>query len=169
MQRLSGIAVKIQWASPKKTPPDWNDIRHTTAIHSLYWVRSGTGKFVSDQGSYTAESSSLFYLKPGLNMTMAARGGRGLDMFMILFDAAHLSGSDGRWPDPSPVATLELPHRSAFSGETAVEIDALFSRIAALWSNGVPTGELEASGVLLSLIARLHADLAPEKEKARSL
>ncbi|MEJ8305314.1 AraC family transcriptional regulator [Saccharibacillus sacchari] len=169
MNDLRELAVRIGWASDKNTLPGWTDIRRTTAVHSLYWVRSGKGIFESDDGLYQIEGGHLFYLKPGLNMRMAALGDQGLDMVMILFDAVRLAGTSGIWPTPSPVSTLEIPHSAHFSGKTAVELDASLSRLVKLWSMGLPARELEANAALLTLIARLHGDLSPEQEKTRAL
>ncbi|CAM4004053.1 AraC family transcriptional regulator [Saccharibacillus endophyticus] len=169
MNDLHELAVRIGWAADKHTLPGWTDIRRTTAVHSFYWVRSGKGKFQSDEGTYEVEGGHLFYLKTGLNMRMAAVGDQGLEIVMILFDAVRLSGKSEIWPTPSSVSTLEIAHSTAFSGEAAIELDAALNRLVELWSIGLPARELEANAVLLTLIARLHGDLSQEKEKARVL
>lgn len=169
MNDLHELAVRIGWAADKNTLPGWTDIRRTTAVHSFYWIRSGKGKFESDDGVYEIEGGHLFYLKPGLNMRMAAIGDQGLEMVMILFDAVRLSGKSGIWPTPSSVSTLELVHSTAFSGEAAVELDTALNRLVELWSIGLPARELEANAALLALIARLHSDFSQEQEKARVL
>ncbi|WP_051507164.1 AraC family transcriptional regulator [Saccharibacillus sacchari] len=169
MNDLHELAVRIGWAANKNTLPGWTDIRRTTAVHSFYWIRSGKGKFESDGEVYEIEGGHLFYLKPGLNMRMAAVGDQGLEMVMILFDAVRLSGKSEIWPTPSSVSSLELAHSTAYSGEAAVELDAALNRLVKLWSIGLPARELEANAVLLALIARLHSDFSQEQEKARVL
>ncbi len=168
MLMLQDLAVKIRWAAYKNVPEDWTDIRHQKNVHSFYWIRSGKGYFRSVKGYYEAESGQLFYLEPGLNMHMAARGGSELRMIMILFDCTRLSGEIGRWLRPSSVERLDLPHRFVFAGEHAALLDTGLSRIVELWTPGTPVRETEAHAALLGLVARLHADLTPEQDLAKT-
>ncbi|WP_172198577.1 helix-turn-helix transcriptional regulator [Saccharibacillus qingshengii] len=169
MNALHDPAVKIRWAAYKNTSGTWSDIRRNTSVHSLYWIRAGRGLFESEQGRYEAQSGELFYLEPGLGMKMAALGGRELQMTMILFDAVELSDSGGHWPSPSPIARFDLPHRSVWEGDRAVELDTRLGRITEEWTPGTPMREREAGAMLLDLLARLYTEGAPEQSKARAL
>ncbi|MDO3412537.1 AraC family transcriptional regulator [Saccharibacillus sp. CPCC 101409] len=163
MNRLHDLAVKIRWASDKQAPADWSDIRRTTTVHSLYWVREGGGSFESKHGRYSVEPGRLFYLEPGLDMNMRAEHEAGMDMAMILFDCVQISGAAGCWNEPETVVRLELPHLFPLGGESSVMLDAGLSRVVELWSQGTPGREAEANAELLGLIARLHIYLAAEE------
>ncbi|OWA37650.1 hypothetical protein B9G55_06255 [Saccharibacillus sp. O16] len=166
---LQDLAVKIRWAAHKNVPSDWTDIRHQKNVHTLYWVRAGKGRFQSTKGSHEAQSGQLFYLEPSLSMNMAALGSQELKMMMILFDCTRLSGDIGRWLSPSPVPQLGLPHHSTFVHEHAALLDTTLGRIVDLWTPGTAVREMEAHAALLGLIARLHDDLAPDRDRARTL
>ncbi|QDH23132.1 helix-turn-helix transcriptional regulator [Saccharibacillus brassicae] len=166
---LQDPAVKIRWAAYKNTSGGWSDIRRNTSVHSLYWIRAGSGRFESERGCYEAQRGELLYLEPGLSMKMAALGGRDLHMAMVLFDAAELSDADGRWPAPARIPRFDLPHRSEWDGERAIELDTAIGRIIERWTLGTPVAEREAGAALLDLLDRLHTGNAPEPGKARAL
>lgn len=153
---LSRLTVHIHWMLAKDTYPGWKDIRQTTDMHTLYWIREGRGRFRSGDREFPAGEGMLLYLHPGMELHMETEPEAPLRMLMLLFDCAEASYGDRVWKELLPVSRLELPSLSRFSPEQASGMTNRFTELLRSWVPGVAGSELHVGAGLLKLLADLH-------------
>ncbi|CAN7318253.1 AraC family transcriptional regulator [Paenibacillus sp. LjRoot153] len=117
----------------KPPEPGWKDIRNTTDVHSLYWIRSGEGEFHHEMNEVPlhVQAGSLFYLKPGFKLNMTSSTDKPLCIRMLLFDAFDIPYEHLNWLKPVPVEELRIPFYKHYTLEQSDWLEAQFTR---LWS-----------------------------------
>lgn len=164
----NNIWMGIQWMDDKRTEAGWKDIRQNRKVHSFYWIREGKGTFVTDR-EIAVRAGMLFYLKPGLPMSMESDADDPLRITMVLLKLLTIHADDplqgsGLSPDQpvsqdpvpiipaQPVQELDLPFLMTVDGELQHRFDSLFHNLTSGWVPGQPAGELRAKAVLHQLL-----------------
>lgn len=142
----SNLWMTIQWMDDKRTASGWRDIRQNTKVHSFYWIRAGRGTFVTDE-PLRVKSGMLFYLKPGLAMSMESDGEEPLRISMVLLKLSTVEKEIA-----VPVQELDLPFVTQVAGESQQRLDERFEALTSGWVPGQPAEELRAKAVLYELL-----------------
>ncbi|MGO4271396.1 helix-turn-helix domain-containing protein [Paenibacillus sp. TAF58] len=153
--KLSNIAIQIHWINDKKTPPGWRDIRNNTSVHSFYWITEGKGTFQTEE-AISVEPGMLFYLKPGLEMTMEGDRNDPLRIIMVLASLISLSMNSHGAYEANDFAQLDVPFMSKYEDSMAKEYDNLFKALAEGWVPGQLDSELLTKSRLYDLLYKSH-------------
>ncbi len=151
---LTNIWIGIHWMEDRHTAPGWKDIRQNSKVHSFYWIHSGEGTFITDK-PYRVSAGMLFYLKPGLQMSMESDLDKPLHITMVLMSILTINTS-GQGMEQTAAACvlpeLELPFLMTLQGDNKRSFDNLFLHLTSSWVPGQPAGELRAKAILHELL-----------------
>lgn len=154
---MQNLYLHLLWLLDKVTVPGWADIRQTRGYHTFYWIREGKGIFrTEEQEMLQVCEGMLFYLRPGLQLSMETDTQQPLRLTMVLLSVyqvptAVLPGSIIM----EPVEMLPLPFLTRTEGETASSYDILFAKLIQNWHPGQVESELPAKSLLYELIYRV--------------
>jgi AraC family transcriptional regulator len=172
---LGNLVAHICWVVAKTAVPGWEDIRRTVTGHTFYYIHSGKGVFTSEKSEIIAEGGTLFYLCPGVSLSMKSSDSNPLRMTMLLFDCASLQIDGNRWQQPVPVERLRLPFLMPLQPDRSGKICTLFKEAERNWVPGDPGHEAQVKSVWYRLIQEIHAAVEPgtcvegEKELSEAL
>lgn len=167
---MQNLYLQLLWLLDKVTVPGWADIRQTRGYHTFYWVKEGKGIFrTEEQEVLQVHEGMLFYLRPGLQLSMETDAHQPLRLIMVLLSvyqvpSAVLSGGIKM----EPVEALLLPFLTKTEGELASSYDILFAKLMQNWLPGQVEGELTTKSLLYELIYRVfrQSHMVPEGEPA---
>ncbi|MDQ6419663.1 AraC family transcriptional regulator [Paenibacillus sp. LHD-117] len=149
---LNNLSLHLYWIMDKRTYPGWSDIRQTKGVHTFYWIREGRGVF-RGEADIVVRAGMLFYLKPGLHLSMETDDRYPLRITMVLVSAFNTAQSGRQW---RPIeSALPLPMQLIPEREDAIAFDAIFREITDCWVPGQPDGELITKSLLFRLIQRV--------------
>jgi AraC family transcriptional regulator len=123
------LTVHIHFVYEKPPVPGWSDIRQTINVHSLYWIRSGKGVFITEDQEYRVQKHMLVYLKPGLCMSMKSDIDEPLRITMVMMDCAEVLYLDGDWNSVEPIQDLQLTFWREYSPSEAKQMDSVFNML----------------------------------------
>lgn len=152
---IDHLVVKVLWFYDKPTRQGWHERRMNTSIHSLYWVHSGKGTFITEAGSAEVSAGTLAYFSPGQTARMIADNDQPFHIYMLLFDCASLPYDGRQWGVHQAVPTLGLPAIQAFEPSIASELDAHFVHLNKRFTPYTVSVEIEAKYRLLTLLSLL--------------
>lgn len=153
---LGHLVAHIRWVVAKTEEPGWEDIRRTLTGQTFYYIHSGTGIFNYEGSDIAVEEGTLFYLWPGLSLSMKSSQGNPLRMTMLLFDCAFLQWNGGGWQQPVPVERLQLPFLIPLTPERSGRISSLFLEAERKWVPGDPGHEAQVKAAWYRLIHEIH-------------
>lgn len=149
--RFSELMLKIELIYDKPPLPGWQDPRRTIHVHSLYWVHEGRGKFTLDGREFPVGPGSLLYLRPGRELWMMSDTANPLHMTMILFQAAAVTHSGGRW-EAKGLAELETAEVQILRGAALDDCESRIKALRTAWAPGDDGREAAACNLLLRLL-----------------
>lgn len=152
-----GYAVfHLLWAAAKPTFPGWTDCRRNVRAHSFYYIHEGEGTFAVQDGVFEVEGGTAVYLKPGLQMEMAASAERPLQMTMIVTDLLIVPRGGEGWEAPMQAAELALPFMRKCSIDEDRKLAQMFRTVVEEWVPGANSGGLSVQWKMLELVDALH-------------
>ncbi|MHA6480863.1 helix-turn-helix transcriptional regulator [Paenibacillus sp. strain BS8-2] len=152
-QMLRQLHIQIHWVIDKEASPGWRDIRQNRSAHTFYWIKEGRGRFRGKE-DYDVRAGMLFYLRPGLPLSMETDDRYPLRITMVLVSAFHADRDDNSWRRLDEA--LPLPFRLVTEGNTASEFDMLFRNIEECWVPGQADGELMTKSLIYRLMGMFH-------------
>ncbi|MFC4778781.1 helix-turn-helix domain-containing protein [Paenibacillus sp. GCM10023252] len=151
---LSLMAIHIHLLHDEHREAGWQGIRRSTNLHTLYWVHEGRGIFTQGNGmAVEAEQGSLFYLHPGVQLSMEADEHEPLHIIMILMDIGEAGYGEGGWTITSLTEPLPIPFHLKCTGQLFQLMNARFDLLLKGWSPGNPPSELRTKVKLLEFLA----------------
>lgn len=152
---LRQLHIQIQWVLDKATSAGWRDIRQNRDAHTFYWIKEGRGVF-RGEADYLVRSGMLFYLRPGLPLSMETDDRNPLRIAMVLVSAYQGGTDESGWKKIDEA--LPLPFRLETKGDAASGFDGLFRDIEAWWVPGQADSELMAKSAVYRLIGTMHRE-----------
>lgn len=102
------------------------------------------------------EGGDLFYLWPGLPLSMKSSDSNPLRMTMLLFDCASLQIGENGWQQPVPVERLRLPFLIQLQPDRSGKISTLFKEAERKWVPGDPGHEAQVKSIWYRLVQEIH-------------
>lgn len=161
------LVSHIHWVLAKPAVPGWEDIRRTVSGHTFYFIYSGKGVFIREEGEQIVEGGTLAYLWPGMPLFMKSSDTHPLRMTMLLFDCASLRKSGNGWDPLEPVERLQLPFLMPLQKDRIGRIGSLFQEAESEWVPGDPGREARLKSVWYRLIQELHEAAESEWSKGQ--
>ncbi|NMO98199.1 AraC family transcriptional regulator [Paenibacillus lemnae] len=159
MYTVDDLSVRIDWVLLKTTEPFWQDIRHNRSVHSFYWIHKGSGTFLcaGENEAHAVQKGMLFYMEPGLSMSMESSVDDPLQITMVLFQCSITCYENQQWKMPQQLARLNIPFKQQVLGQDALDLDDAFRQMVHSWLPDIPERNLYVCGTLMQILAKLHS------------
>ncbi|WP_100488503.1 AraC family transcriptional regulator [Sporolactobacillus pectinivorans] len=128
-----------------------NGVTRTLQHHELIFVCEGNGHIVIGENRYTMKRGMLFYIPPGVQLTIEPRAQNPEHYMTVHFSGSCMAlDSDGKWKYQQNIRTLHQPSAQEITDYTpAVE---LFEKLLDTWNNKGPSYEFIAGTLLRRLL-----------------
>ncbi|MCO7177080.1 AraC family transcriptional regulator [Sporolactobacillus kofuensis] len=129
-------------------------INRTLSHHELILFTGGSGTMTINKRNYSIRKGMLCYINPGLHHTFEVKAGQG-GFLSVHFSCAEVEWNQNQWTTHE--CTKKLMKKTGKELIDSYEVEALFRRLTACWSEKKP-GYLFAARTLLQQLFLAIAD-----------
>lgn len=132
-----------------------NGVTRTLQHHEMLFVCEGNGHIVIGANRYPIKRGMLFYIPPGVQMTIEPRAQSPEQYVTVHFSGSRMvPGPDGKWKCQENVRTLHQPAAQRITDYALAE--ELFEKLLETWNGKGPGYEFIAGTYLRQLLILLY-------------
>ncbi len=141
----------------------------TLQHHVMIFVCDGNGHIMIGENKYTIKKGMLFYIPPGVQLTIGPRTQNPEHYMVVHFSGSRMVlGSDGKWKFRENIQTLHQP--SAQEITDFAPLEELFEKLLVTWNDKGPSYEFVAATFLRQLLIWIYQNnIKQSKNHAISL